>query len=117
MALSFNIKGCIFIAKTEKRPRFFIGNGKHAFAQECFHLQGIFSYINKRDTSTPVCKYKHMLKRGAPPNKFGVLYLVLYIEFHSFNCSIDVLELSHFGSWYYFSFCTDDMGQFKVSCL
>ena len=30
--------------------------GKHAFAQECHYLQGIFIYINERNTSSPGCK-------------------------------------------------------------
>ena len=51
------------------------------------------------DTSSPDCKYNHMLENGAPPDKFGDLYRVLHIEFHGFNYSVNVLGLSHFGSW------------------
>ena len=50
------------------------------------------------------CKYKHMLENGAPPDKFDVLYRVLHIEFHCFNSSIDVFELSHFGFCYQLQF-------------
>ena len=46
------------------------------------------------------CKYKHMLENGTPPHKFGVLYRLLYIEFHGFNSKDNVLGLSHLGSWY-----------------
>ena len=30
--------------------------------------------INEQDTSFLDCKHKHMIKSGAPPDKFGVLY-------------------------------------------
>ena len=33
-----------------------------------------------RDTSSPDCKHKHMLENGAPPDKFGILYTVCYIQ-------------------------------------
>ena len=42
---------------------------KHSFAQECFYFQGIFSYTNEKDTSSPDCKYKHMLENEAPPEQ------------------------------------------------
>ena len=42
----------------------------------------------------------HFARNGAPPDKFGILYRVLHIEFRGFNSRIDVSELSHFGSWY-----------------
>ena len=76
-----------------------------------FHFQGIFSYINERDTSTHDCKHKHMLENGAPPDKFGILYTFCYIiEFHGFNSN--VLGLSH---WFLLltRFFTDSMGPFN----
>ena len=30
--------------------------------------------INEQDTSSLDCKHKHMMKSGAPPDKFGSLY-------------------------------------------
>ena len=93
MALSFNIKiltGCILIARSNLRVS--DRQRKRTFAQECFYLQGIFSYMNERDTSFD-CKYKHMLEKGAPPDKFGVLYDLLHIEFHGFDSNINVLGL------------------------
>ena len=30
--------------------------------------------INEQDTSFVDCKHKHMMKSGAPPDQFGVLY-------------------------------------------
>ena len=54
--------------------------------------------MNERDTSTSDCKSKQMLENGAPPDRFGALYPVLLIEFHSFNSGIDVLGLSHLSS-------------------
>ena len=67
-----------------------------------FYFQGIFSYtdINERNTSSPDCKHKHMLEKGAPPDKFDVLNALLHIEFHGVNSTVDVLGLSHFGCWY-----------------
>ena len=35
------------------------------------------------------CKYKHMMKSGAPPDKVGVLYRLLPIEFHGFTRRTD----------------------------
>ena len=64
IALSFNINilsGYIFVVRTTKTSEF-LTDKKHSFAQDCFYFQGIFSYINERDTSTPDCKHKHMLE-------------------------------------------------------
>ena len=47
---------------------------KYIFAQESFYLQGICDDINEQDISFVDCKHKHMMKSGAPPDKFGVLY-------------------------------------------
>ena len=47
---------------------------KYIFAQESFYLQGILNDISEQDTSFLNCKHKHMMKRGAPPDKFRVLY-------------------------------------------
>ena len=40
------------------------------FAQESFYLQGILDDINEQDTSFLDCKHKHMMKSGAPHDKF-----------------------------------------------
>ena len=50
------------------------GKKKYIFARESFYLQGILDDINEQDTSFLDCKHKHMMKSGAPPDKFGVLY-------------------------------------------
>ena len=47
---------------------------KYIFAQENFYLQGILDVINEQNTSCLDCKHKHMMKSGAPPDKFRVLY-------------------------------------------
>ena len=39
------------------------------------------------------CTHKHMMKSGAPPDKFGVLYLCLPIEFHGFTSRINSLRV------------------------
>ena len=49
------------------------GKRKYIFAQESFYLQGILDDINEQDTTFLDCKHKHMMKSGAPPEKFGVL--------------------------------------------
>ena len=54
---------------------------KTYFAQESFYLQGILDDINEQDTSFLDCrpKHKHMMKSGAPPDKFIVLdHMVAY---------------------------------------
>ena len=53
------------------------GKRKFIFAQESFYLQGILDDINEQDTSFLDCKHKHMMKIGAPPDKFGVLYHII----------------------------------------
>ena len=49
---------------------------KYIFAQESVYLQGILNDINEQDTSFLNCKHKHMMKRGAPPDKFVFLYRI-----------------------------------------
>ena len=65
---------------------------KYIFAQDSFYLQGILDDIDEQDTSFIDCKHKHMMKSGAPPDKFGVLYRMvswLPIEFHGFTSRIN----------------------------
>ena len=50
------------------------GKRKYIFAQESFYLQGILDDKNEQDPSFADCKHKHVMKNGAPPDKFGVLY-------------------------------------------
>ena len=87
-----------YYCKTKLRLRVSDRKEKLVFAQECFYFSGIFSYIKERDTSSPGCKYKHMLENGAPPEKFDVLYGLLHTEFHGFINRIDDLGLPHLGS-------------------
>ena len=47
---------------------------KYFFAQENFYLQGKLDDINEQDTSLVDCKHKHMMKNGAPPDKFINMY-------------------------------------------
>ena len=49
--------------------------GRHEkiyFCTRKIYLQGILNDINEQDTSFLDCKHKHMMKCGAPPNKFEV---------------------------------------------
>ena len=62
-----------------------------------------------RDTFFLDCKHKHMMKRGAPPDK--VLHRLLHIEFYVFTGRIDFQVLSLFGSWS--QFFIDGMGPLK----
>ena len=55
------------------------GRRKYIFAQESFYLQGIINDINEQDTSFCDCKHKHMMKCGAPPNKFEVHVPYVYL--------------------------------------
>ena len=45
--------------------------------KKVFYLQGTLGDINEHVTSILDCKHKHMMKRGAPPDKFGVLYRIV----------------------------------------
>ena len=47
------------------------------FCTKSFYLQGILDDINEQDTSVLDCKHKHMMKSGAPPDKFRVLYCMV----------------------------------------
>ena len=61
--------------------------GKYTLTQESFYLYRIFNNISEQDTSLLDCKYKHMIKSGAPPGK--VLHHLLPIEFHGFISRIE----------------------------
>ena len=50
------------------------GMRKYISAKEGFYLQGILNDINEQDTSFLDCKHKHMMKCGAPHDKFIILY-------------------------------------------
>ena len=45
--------------------------------------------INEQDTSFLDCKHKHMMKSGAPPDKFGVLYCMFTYKIPWFQSRID----------------------------
>ena len=60
---------------------------KYIFAQDSFYLQCILDDINEQDTSFLDCKHKHMMKSGAPPDKFESVCLP--IEFHGFTSRIN----------------------------
>ena len=67
MALLFNINiktEYILIAKSNC--------SLYIFTQESFYLQGILNDRNEQDSSF-LTIYKHMMKSGAPPDKFGVM--------------------------------------------
>ena len=55
------------------------------FAQENFYLQGVLDDINEQDTSFFACKHKSIMKSGAPPEKFGVLYHMFTYRIPSFH--------------------------------
>ena len=64
----------ILIARPDSALNFLAGKRKYILARESFYLQGILHDINEQDTSILDCKHKHMMKSGAPSDKFGVLY-------------------------------------------
>ena len=58
------------------------------FAQEIFYLQGKLDDKNEEDTYFLDSKHKNMMKSGAPPDRFRVLYrMVIYriLCFHKQN--------------------------------
>ena len=59
--------------------------GKYIFTQEIFYSQCILNYISEQDTYFLDCKHKHMMKTGAPPDRFRVLHCLLPIEIHGFT--------------------------------
>ena len=64
---------------------------KCIFAQESFYLQGILDDIDEQDTSFPDCKHKHMMKSGAPPGKFGVLYRRVTYRIYSMVSQVELI--------------------------
>ena len=94
MALILNINiqtECMLIAVPGRQGKYIF------FTQESFCLQGILDDIKELDTSCFDCKYKHMMKSRAPPEKFGVLPRLFPMEFHGFTSRIDFKELPIFG--------------------
>ena len=91
---------------------------KYILAQESFCLQGILNDINEQDTSFLDCKHKHMMKCGAPPDKFGVLYRMFTYRIPWFHKQNEFQGLSLFSSWSYLNFFIEGMGPFKdeISC-
>ena len=69
--------------------KFLAGKRKYIFAQESFYLQGILDDINEQDTPFLDCNNKHMMKSGAPPDKFGSCTIWLPIAFHGFTSRIN----------------------------
>ena len=51
--------------------------GKIYFCTRKFLLTRYINDINEQDTSFVDCKHKHMMKSGAPPDKFEALYYML----------------------------------------
>ena len=58
-----------FCCNTKLRLRVSDRQGKHAVS-----IFKVYSAISGKHTSSPDCKYKHMLENRAPSDKFGVLY-------------------------------------------
>ena len=62
---------------------------KFIFEKERLYLQGILDDINEQDTPFVDCKHKHMMKSGAPPDKFESCTVYLPIEFYGFTSRIN----------------------------
>ena len=77
---------------------------ENIFLHKKVSIYKVYSTISMNRTSFLDCKHKHMMKGGAPPDKVGVLYCQLPIEFHGFTSIIDFEGLSLFGSWSYLNF-------------
>ena len=67
----------------------------------------------KRHIFTYDHKHKHMLKSGAPPDKFGVLYSLVLREFHFLRVRSSFRIIS-FGYWYYCYNFKDRIGPFNM---
>ena len=96
---------CLIIPGRQEKIRF------------CFYLEGILNDINEQDTSFVDCKYKHMMQSGAPPDKFGVMYLMFNYRIPWFHKQNYFYGLSLFGSWSYLKFFRDGMGPFKFKYI
>ena len=114
MALLFNIN---FYNKCKTRVYLIVPcrHEKIYFAQESFYLPGILNDINEQDTSFLDCKHKHMMKRGAPPDKFRVLYCIFTYRISWFHKQNYFLGLSLFGSGLNSIFFRNNMGSVQCS--
>ena len=53
-------------------------------------LHGLLSDIQMNQKQFSVfCKHKHMLKKGAPPDNYGVVYPLLSLQFYGLNSQIN----------------------------
>ena len=59
------------------------------FLHKKVSIYKVYSMTGMNRTSFLDCKHKQMMKSGAPPDKFGVLYHMLPIEFHGVTSRID----------------------------
>ena len=75
----YSIQISVLIARSDCALYFLAGMRKYIFAQESFYLEGILNDINEQDTSFLDCKHKHMMKCGAPPDKFRVHVPYVYL--------------------------------------
>ena len=89
---------------------------KYIFAQESFYLQGILDdiLVNEQDTSFFDCKYKNMMKSGAPPDM--IRSPVQYGYLYNFMVSQAELILRVITLWFLVlsQFFRDGMGPFNM---
>ena len=72
--------------------------------------------ISMNRTHLFLTKHKHMVKSGAPPDKFGVLYSMFTYRIPWFQSRIDSKGLLLFGSWSYLNFIRYCMGPSNKFC-
>ena len=68
-------------------------------------------------TSFLDCKHKHMMKSGAPPDRFIVLYRMVTYRIPWFAQAELILRLMTLWFLVLSQFFRDDMGPFKQLCL
>ena len=81
MTLIFNIN----FARPNCAFWFLAGMKNIMFLHKKVSIYKVYSTISMNRTSFLHCKHKLMMKSGAPPDKVGVLYRLLPIEFHGFR--------------------------------
>ena len=87
---------------------------KIIFAQESFYLQGVLNDINEQDTPILDCKHKHMMKCGAPPDKFGVHVPYVYLYYSMVSQAQLILRFITLWFQVLSQFFRDGMGPFNI---
>ena len=82
------------------RPNYaleFLAGKENNFFYKKVPIYEVYSTISMNRAPLFHCKHKHIMKSGAPPDKFGVMPHLVPIQFPGFRSRIDCLMSGHEG--------------------